>query len=531
MNGAATWWKRSLAGLAILAVASAVFVATWLQSGSRPVKPLVEEAKLLLPRPVAVAPGVYLLGKMTPAAAYVVETSGGLVLVDSGLQADAATLTGQMAGLGLDVTRLKAILLTHVHADHSLGAAHLRSRTGAKVYAGRADCPPLRKGDPRVAFFSTFSMPEVAVHPTTVDVELVGDEMIEVGDTRFTALAMPGHTPGSVCYQLERNGLRILFTGDVIQSLSPETKDALGTYAAYLPPAYRGDARDYLATLRRLRGMPQPDLVLPGHPGMDAKPQNPRLTPEQWHGLLDRGIRAMELLLVRRKADGANFLDGIPKELLSGLHYLGDFGGTAVYCLSTPKGLFLFNAPGGPALVEFLVARFKDLGWEGRKSLAIFVTSAEEQATAGLAELVRKTGCAVVAPKAGLDSVRRACPDGAEILTEDDLGKKGWFEVRAIPLRGRGRAPMAYQLRWAGKTVLISGRIPVKLNTESVQYLLREVAGPEGNASHFQDSLDVLKEVMPDLWLPAISVHGQNANVYDREWADVLDQNGQMFSR
>jgi glyoxylase-like metal-dependent hydrolase (beta-lactamase superfamily II) len=159
-------------------------------------------------------------------------------------------------------------------------------------------------------------MPHASTHPTTVDVELVRGETIELADARFTAIAAPGHTPGSICYLLERRGLRALFTGDVIQCLKPAKQGNLGTYAAYLPPLYRGNASDYLASLRRLRELPPPHLVLPGHPQMDAAPQDPRLTPERWHALLDQGIAEMEKLQAHFEADGADFLDGTPRELL-----------------------------------------------------------------------------------------------------------------------------------------------------------------------------------------------------------------------
>ncbi len=525
MGASGRWWRPALAALVLLVALAAAWHWLWRGPASPPV------ASALLPEPVAVAPGVYLLGDMAPAAAYAVDTSDGLVLVDSGLQDDAAAVTGQLARLHLNVERLRAILLTHVHADHSLGAERLRRKTGARVYAGRADCQPLRDGGPREAFLSIFYMPEVTPHPTTVDGELAGGETLTFGDARFEVIAAPGHTPGSVCYLLERRGLRALFTGDVIVSLNAaSTGHGLGTYAAYLPPLYRGNARDYLASLRRLRALPVPDLVLPGHPLNDPTPSNPHLTPEQWQALLDRGIAEMETLLARYAADGANFLDGHPKELLPGLHYLGDFGGQAVYALATPKGLYVVDAPGDSLFVAFLARRFKALGWEGRKPDAVLLTSAGAEATGGLAALVRGSGCRVVAPKAGLEAVRRLCPGGTVVLAGDDLEKAGWFEVRVLPLGGRGVAPVAYRLRWAGKTVLLSGRVPEKLAAPTAERVLREVAGPGGSVAEYRKSLDRLGPVNPDLWLPAVPVNGQNANLYDQDWAKVIAQNRQMFA-
>src|SRR5207244_9404203 len=125
-------------------------------------------------------------------------------LVDSGFQREAGPLKEQMAKLGLDWRRVRAILLTHVHADHSGGAQHLREVTGAKVYAGVHDAGVLKAGGPPEAIFSwvRWAGPALALreqaHPTTVDVELTDAEAVQVGDTCFQVLATPGHTTGSM---------------------------------------------------------------------------------------------------------------------------------------------------------------------------------------------------------------------------------------------------------------------------------------------------------------------------------------------
>ena len=81
-------------------------------------------------------PGIHLLGGLFPSVAYVVETSAGLVLIDTGLEPDAGPLKEQMANLGLDWKGVRTILLTHVHGDHTGGAERLRRGDGRKSLRG-----------------------------------------------------------------------------------------------------------------------------------------------------------------------------------------------------------------------------------------------------------------------------------------------------------------------------------------------------------------------------------------------------------
>jgi glyoxylase-like metal-dependent hydrolase (beta-lactamase superfamily II) len=136
----------------------------------------------------------------------------------------------------LDLTggTIDRIVCTHSHTDHSPGAAVLRNRTGAAV----------------------LGMPA----PTTDDYQdetyasdhcLADGERIEGGDFVLTALHTPGHASNHVCLLLEACGM--LFTGDHLMS---------GSTVVILPPD--GSMRQYLESLRRLRGLPVRDLA-PGH--------------------------------------------------------------------------------------------------------------------------------------------------------------------------------------------------------------------------------------------------------------------------
>ena len=121
--------------------------------------------------------------------------------------------------------RLTTILVTHRHADHAPAAETLRQRTGATIHA------PAEAG--------------LADH-----VALSNDGRIVTPHGAIVAIATPGHTAEHFCF-LTADG--DLFTGDTILGEGTTT---------IFPPD--GDMGDYLASLRRLRGL-TPRRIFPGH--------------------------------------------------------------------------------------------------------------------------------------------------------------------------------------------------------------------------------------------------------------------------
>ena len=113
-----------------------------------------------------VAPGLYMIGSMSPSAVYVIDTSEGLILVDSGLDSDAGFLKTEMAKLELDWKRVRAILISHAHGDHTGGAQRFvrrpeRGYTRAKATfqfspreararrsSAHSTCPSMRRTGP-----------------------------------------------------------------------------------------------------------------------------------------------------------------------------------------------------------------------------------------------------------------------------------------------------------------------------------------------------------------------------------------------
>src|SRR6266545_5113133 len=88
--------------------------------------------------PPEVAEGVYRLGTKW-INFYLVAEEGEFTLVDAGYPGYWKHLAGAIEGLGSKLEAIRAVILTHHHADHAGTAERLRSTAGARVLVGEAD--------------------------------------------------------------------------------------------------------------------------------------------------------------------------------------------------------------------------------------------------------------------------------------------------------------------------------------------------------------------------------------------------------
>lgn len=78
---------------------------------------------------------LHVLGSGSKGNCSVVESPGGLVLIDAGLSCRA--VLARMEALGLDPSRAAAILVTHEHSDHIAGLRAVARRLKVPVFASR----------------------------------------------------------------------------------------------------------------------------------------------------------------------------------------------------------------------------------------------------------------------------------------------------------------------------------------------------------------------------------------------------------
>src|SRR5262245_53194513 len=140
--------------------------------------------------PTKVFDNLYVVGR-TSTAVWVVTTSAGTVLIDSGYgdQLESVLLPGLKA-LKLDPAQVKYVIIGHGHGDHFGGAAYFQQR-GARVAMAAPDWDLVEAPAPA-------GRGAAPIPPPKRDIVAVEGQAITVGDVAFTPVMIPGHTPGSM---------------------------------------------------------------------------------------------------------------------------------------------------------------------------------------------------------------------------------------------------------------------------------------------------------------------------------------------
>lgn len=193
-----------------------------------------------------------------------------LILIDTGAGWSVENIIGNIKKLGFDPKNLAKIILTHCHIDHIGGVPEIKKRFGSKIYIHQLDAPSLETGDPILTAAKWY---QTSFPPTLVDVKLSSpEETLIIGEHKIVCLHTPGHTPGSICIYLDKDGKRILFGQDLHGPLLSEfgsnlddygrsTKKLLDLDADILCEGHFGiyktkkDVKNYILSYRRQYGV------------------------------------------------------------------------------------------------------------------------------------------------------------------------------------------------------------------------------------------------------------------------------------
>ena len=149
--------------------------------------------------------------------------------------------------------KVQWILETHAHADHLSAAPYLKQKLGGKIGIGD-QITRVQRG-----FKGIFNLePEFRLDGSQFDALLKDEEEFRIGELTARVMAVPGHTPACVAYQVGD----AVFGGDTL--FMPD----VGTARCDFPG---GDARTLYASVRKILSLPSETRLFMCH---DYPPNN-----------------------------------------------------------------------------------------------------------------------------------------------------------------------------------------------------------------------------------------------------------------
>lgn len=493
----------------------------------------------------SLVPDVYALGELYPSAAYVVNTEEGAILFNTGSDETGYLIRKGLLQIGLGIRDVRHIMLTHANYDCVQGTNELKELTGAKVYAGKADCQALREIEQDDGLFSIRERQPYSAGPIHVDEELSGGEVLRFGKTTIRVIATPGHTHGSVCFLIEKDQRTLLVGGDTIATM----KHGPATYPVYLPPRYGGDAAKYLKTIDNLIALPAPNILLPGRPRTLDRTQTVEVSPESWLAMLQPAQQKLSDYVASTAQTPPVFLDGTAKQIADDLYYLGNRGGRAIYGLTHQDTFAIINAPSGQELSE-------KQGESQGKTLAQQVASATKQLKLSkqLPDIVLLTSVdndcvggitsfdplpAVSADPQHAEKLKQFGIDN--LISNAALRDRIGHEIERLAYADHLGSANVYKLQAGNRRVLITAKSPRRISVFWFNHekrrivsnyirslrgqLLSEVYALADGDNRFIAGVQKLKDANPEIWLPAIPQVDQDAYIRNDQWQGVISSN------
>ncbi len=149
----------------------------------------------------------------------VIKCNERVILIDTGL--DKRTAKKILTALDKEGLYPQAVINTHAHADHCGGNAHIKEKTGAKIYAAEVENQFIENTflEPFCFFggaqpISDLKNKFLQAEPVIVDEVFKADSTVNIQGLELEAVSLPGHSQNhiGIAYQ------GVLFCGDAIYS-------------------------------------------------------------------------------------------------------------------------------------------------------------------------------------------------------------------------------------------------------------------------------------------------------------------------
>ncbi|AWB09438.1 MAG TPA: MBL fold metallo-hydrolase [Thermodesulfobium narugense] len=186
-----------------------------------------------------------------------ISTSEGYFLFDTGSYGDRKELLDSLGNLGVGLSEIKGIFLTHFHFDHAI---NIELFENAKIYLSEREYNYLTN--------STFEkVSDLYVPKFMISYLLSRNPILLRNNERvlddIIAIDLPGHTPGSMGYLLEST--KTLIGGDAVKNIK-EFYNELDTLLVF------GDIKDFRESLKKAKRIAV--NFVPGHDSMFSFEKN-----------------------------------------------------------------------------------------------------------------------------------------------------------------------------------------------------------------------------------------------------------------
>ena len=193
---------------------------------------------------------------------YLVNGLTEMALIDAGVGLEVERIVANIHADGFDPDKLKYVLLTHAHADHSGGCREWKQRLSVRVFGSRQAAEFVTAGDEAgislaAAKAGGFYPADYHFQACSVDGVLREGDVFQVGDCQLQVIETSGHCCGMLSFLMTFDGRTHLFSGDTV----------FHGGKILMTNVYDCDFQEYVKSIKKL-GALAVDALLPGHLGV-----------------------------------------------------------------------------------------------------------------------------------------------------------------------------------------------------------------------------------------------------------------------